>query len=212
MKPTDPRPPAHTPPGHGAAHHGHHHHSADEMHNEDVAHEHSDINVRAILMFTGGLAAVTALVFVLMWGLFNGLERYAASNDPQLSPVAQQGGQLPPEPRLLTNEPEQLRRTREAENKLLQNYGWADQAAGVAHISIEDAKKKIVERGLPVRPGDTLDTRFGTNAPAMGEASGGRMLGAPMGEQRAIAPKLQPGASEDPRPGAARPPASGRGH
>ena len=208
MKPTEPLPPhgspkasaRQAPPSHddairvtarGDAHGGHHSHGADEMHNADVAHEHSDINVRSILMFLGGLVVVAVAVAVLMWGMFIGLERYAVSTDPQLSPVAQPGGQLPPEPRLLTNEPQQLQKTRDAEMKALHGYGWTDQAAGVAHMPIEEAKKLILQRGVPVRAGQPVNPRLGTNAPSMGESSGGRVLGPPAAPQGAIAPGPQ---------------------
>ena len=40
MKPTDASP-------------AHHHHAPEEMHNEDVAHEHSDINIRAVVWLRG---------------------------------------------------------------------------------------------------------------------------------------------------------------
>lgn len=171
MQPTN-RPP-HAAPGRQS----HGHHDPSDMHNEDVAHEHSDINIRAVLGFATGLALVTGVVFVLIWAVFTGLERYAASNDPQLSPLAAPAGQMPPEPRLLTNEPARLADVRAEESKRLHSYGWADQAAGVAHIPIEDAMKKIAERGLPTRAGAPADPRLGTMAPAMGESSGGRVLG-----------------------------------
>jgi hypothetical protein len=189
MKPTSSHPPA-APARHG-------HHDPAELDNADVDHEHSDINIRAVLGFALGLAIVTGVVFLLMWGLFVGLENNAASRDPQLSPHAVPAGQLPPEPRLLTNEPVVLRDMRDKETATLQGYGWVDQGAGVARIPIEEAKKKIVERGLPSRADAVSDPRFGTSAPAMGESSAGRVLGsrAPQGPQQpASAPAPQPAA------------------
>jgi hypothetical protein len=159
----------------GAAAHGHH--DPAEMHNEDVAHEHSDINIRAVLGFAAGLVVVTMVVYLLMWGLFVGLEHNAASNDPQLSPLSVPAGQEPAGVRLLTNEPAALREMREAEAKQLDGYGWVNQAAGVAHMPIAEAKKKLLERGLPSRAGEPVDARLGTSAPALGESSGGRILG-----------------------------------
>ncbi len=46
MKPTDPPPPREQASGHAPDAHGH---EADELHNEGVAHEHSDVNLRAIV-------------------------------------------------------------------------------------------------------------------------------------------------------------------
>lgn len=175
MKPTN-APPPETP---GEYHAHGRHHSPDEMHSAGVEHEHSDINIRAVLGFATGLAVVVGVVCLIVWGIFVGLERYAASNDPLVSPLAAQPGQLPPEPRLLTNEPARLSEVRGEEASRLQGYGWVDQGAGVAHIPIEEAMKKIVERGLPTRAEAPANPRLGTMAPAMGESSSGRVLGDP---------------------------------
>ena len=146
----------------------------DPLHNEDVAHEHSDINVRAILMFLVGLAGVTALAAAAMWGVFVVLENQAADNDPQLSPLSQPAGQQPPEPRLQTNEPAALDEVRSAEQKTLQGYGWVDQPAGVARVPIGEAKKLLLQRGVATRTGEPLDPRLGTRRSAMSDASSGR--------------------------------------
>ena len=179
MKPTDsPHRPGHGP-GHVGHGHGGHGHADPRQHgsldNVDVAHEHGDINVRAILMFLVGFAVISAVVFLLMWGTFVGLDRMAAANDPQVSPVALPAGQLPPEPRLLTNEPAQLRTFREEEARMLS--GGTDPRTGATMIPIEEAKKRLLQQGLPVRQGATADPLLGTRAPARGESSSGRMLG-----------------------------------
>lgn len=150
--------------------------AADTHDNELVDHEHSDINVRTVLMFGGVLVIVTVVCQVLMWVLFGVLERQAAANDPQLSPLAIPAGKLPPEPQLQTNEPAGLAKFRAAEAKMLEGYGWVDQPLGVARMPIGEAKKLILERGLPVRAGAPVDPGLGTHAPAMGEASGGRNI------------------------------------
>ena len=36
--------------------------------------------------------------------------------------------------------------------RTLEGYGWVDQPGGVARIPIEEAKKLLFERGLPVAP------------------------------------------------------------
>jgi len=155
-------------------------HGAGDPHdNEQVDHEHSDINVRTVLVFGAGLIVVTVVCQVLVWVLFGVLERQAASNDPQVSPLALPAGQLPPEPQLQTNEPGGLAKFRAKEADALNGYGWVDQQLGVARMPIGEAKKLILQRGLAVRQGEALDPRIGTHAPAMGEASGGRVLWLP---------------------------------
>ena len=153
----------------------HHHHTAEELDNEDVAHEHRDVNIGGILAFGGGMVAVTAAAFISMSVLFGVLDRQAAANDPQVSPLAVPAGQLPPLPRLQLDEPGGLAKFRAGEAKTLENYGWVDQQGGVARIPIEEAKKKLLEHGLPTRASPT-EPYVGTHAPAMAESSGGRTI------------------------------------
>jgi hypothetical protein len=169
------------------------------LHNAEVAHEHGDINVRSVIAFLVGLAVVMIVSMALMWGVFEVLERMAAANDPQISPVAIPAGQLPPEPRLLTNEPEQLQKTRDAELKAL--MGGKDEKTGATRMSIDEAKKRLIEQGLPTRAGAPVDGRLGTYAPAFGESSGGRRLGSEKTMAQPTATQPQPGA----QPAAAQP-------
>ena len=67
MKPTDP------PPPRGSARPGAadpHHSSPEELHNEGVAHEHSDVDVRSILGFGAVVAVVTVVCALIVWGVF----------------------------------------------------------------------------------------------------------------------------------------------
>lgn len=198
-----------TSPGHGAPHY---HHPPEEMHNEGVAHETSDVHVKAIVAFAGIIAAVTIVSAVIVWGLFNVLESQAAARDPKMSPLAVPATQMPrsttaspffggaQQPQLVTNEPAVLRTLRQSEDKSLHEYGWVDQKTGVAHVPIDQAKKLLAERGLPARPGGA-DPALGTHAPAFGESTGGRSI--PTGERPAAAPQA-------PEEKPAQPP-SGRG-
>jgi hypothetical protein len=171
----------------------HHHYSDAELHNQDVAHEEGDVNIRAVLTFAVGIAVVVALAAGLMGIMFRVLSNQAAARDPQVSPHALPSGQRPPEPNLLTNEPAGLRRFHEEEARSLEGYGWVDQSAGVARVPIEQAKKLLVERGLPVREGGAVqDPAAGTHAPAYGEASGGRAIPIPKAPAAAQQPAAPP--------------------
>ena len=170
-----------SPPPHGSGGH-------DPLHNPEVAHEHSDVNVRTILLYGLGLFVVGVVVHVLMWMLFVVFERQAAANDPQTSPLAAPATQMPRTtvaspyfgtaagPQLLTNEPAVLQKQRAIEQEQLQGGAWVDQKAGIARIPIEEAKKLLLQRGLPVRQDGPADPALGTNAAAAGEASGGRTV------------------------------------
>lgn len=176
------------------------------VHNEDVAHEHSDIDVRGILLFASSIVATGVVSAVLMWLLFGYFDKQATRNDPQLSPLAMPASQMPKtttetpffgnavRPQLLTNEPLVLDRQRKGEDKQLGHYGWIDEKTGVARMPIAEAKKLIIQRGLPVRAGDPIDPRLGTHAPATGESSSGRTITAP----RAGVPAVHEGGAPKP--------------
>ena len=192
--------------------HAGHHHTQDEMHNIDVAHEHADIDISAIVSAAIGLAAVAAVAFVLMGGLFRLLEGQARKNDPVVSPLAAQPTEMPrhiagpepfstaPGPRLLTNEPSVLRQQRSAEESQLSGYGWVNEQAGVARMPIAEAKKLLAERGLPARANGVSDPSLGTVRPSTAESSSGRTAdGVPRG---AGLPQMQSApAQEAPQPG-----------
>jgi hypothetical protein len=180
------------------------HHDPSELHNDDVAHEHSDINIRAVIMSTVVIVVVCVATAALMYVLFWYLEREAQARDPRMSPLAAQPTQMPPdtmgsplfggapEPRLLTDEPRNLQQERERATGVLQGYGWVDEKGGVARIPIEEAKKLIVERGLPVRPDPVQDPFVGSRRPARGESSSGRVITNPPSTEPATAMPAPP--------------------
>jgi hypothetical protein len=151
------------PPAHAASHH-HDDHLYDQadLHNEDVAHEHSDVNIRAILGSGIGLFAVVGVCALVILGLMRFLESQAAANDSVMSPLAQPAGQLPPEPRLLTDEPQNLQRFRDS---------LAERLKG-----IDEGKKQFLQNSLPVRADAPADPWMGTHSPSGGESSSGRTI------------------------------------
>lgn len=161
------------PPAHA---HDDHLYDDEFLHNEDVAHEHTDVNVRQLLVWTGILTATCLVSAVIVWGLFGVFEDMAASNDAQVSPLAVPRGQEPPQPRLLTNEPIVLQKLRKTEAATLGEYGWVDQKAGIARIPIAEAKKKLLHDGLTVRAGAPADPSLGTRSATRGESSSGRAI------------------------------------
>jgi hypothetical protein len=120
-------------------------------HNPDVAHEHSDVNVRAILWFCAGLIVVAVVIHVAIWGLFELFETRTEAADPAPARLAAPAGQLPPSPRLQTRPVNDLKSMRLDEDTMLSAEGPIDGQEGVYRIPIERAKRLIVERGLPVR-------------------------------------------------------------
>ena len=155
-----------------------HHYTDEEMHNEDVAHEHGDANIRTIIGFGIAILVLVALSSALMYGMFVVFEKQAAARDPQVSPFATPNAS-PRGPGLLTNEPQHLQQFQREEQGKLSTYGWVNQSQGLAQVPIDAAKKLVVQHGLPVRAGAPDDKTLGTNAPAFGESSGGRGIPVP---------------------------------
>ena len=210
----------------GVPHRHHEPGDLDPLHNEDVDHEHQDVDIRAVIGSAVVLTVVVVVSMGLMWGLFRALEYQAQANDPEVSPLARPGVEMPRTtqgspyfnpgvggPQLMVNEPMNLAKQREEEQKRLHGYGWVNQGAGVAFMPIDEAKKLIRERGLPVREGSGVAPALGSRVPSRGEASGGRMM--VIGGEPANAPGVPPAAphsSETPKSGAptAKPQGNGK--
>ena len=152
-----------------------HAHPHGELHNPDTAHEAADISMRGIVSFVILLAVVTLAIQGAMYGVFRVFDRMEAASDPDVSPLATPANQAPADPRLQTTPWADLKTLRAQESSYLHGYGWVDQPAGVAHISIDRAKELLLQKGLPVRPG-SVDPTEGTSFAATGESSGGRNL------------------------------------
>jgi hypothetical protein len=126
--------------------------SGEHTDNPAVHHEESDVNIRAILGFAGGLLVFAIVIHVAMWGLFRLFEAQSSHQEQPTYPLAaKQEQRLPPEPRLQINPKQDLADLRTAEETTLTTYGWVDRNAGVVRIPIEQAMKLVIERGLPAR-------------------------------------------------------------
>jgi hypothetical protein len=117
---------------------------------ESAGHERSDVGIGPIAMLVTGLAVLTIVALLAMWGLF----RYFAAREAKTlappSPMAE-SRQLPPAPRLQVIPERDLQQLRKDEDKFLNSYDWVSREAGVVRIPIDRAMDLVVERGLPVR-------------------------------------------------------------
>lgn len=114
-------------------------------------HEKRDMSVRMVSYFFVALFTLLAFTLLLMWGAFDYLAAWQARNDTPPPPLADTRPQQPPAPRLQVNPPAELSAMRAQEDNQLNSYGWIQPEAGVVHIPIEQAKRLLLERGLPVR-------------------------------------------------------------
>ena len=119
----------------------------------DVHHETSDVDLRGLLRFVGGLVAAAVVIPALVGLLFVYFARREARPVSLEFPLAAtEQNRVPPEPRLQTSPREDLQNLREREDMVLKSYGWVDRNAGIVRIPIEEAMKLTVQRGLPTRP------------------------------------------------------------
>src|SRR6266536_2413576 len=107
----------------------------------EAGHETSDVSIGGIVKFGIGLAAVTIVIYVAVWGFFRLLEKRERRQDQveAVSPMVSASLRLTPPLRM-----------RAREDAVLTTYGWVDRNAGVARIPIARAIDLLVERGLPV--------------------------------------------------------------
>jgi hypothetical protein len=116
-------------------------------HPPGLGHEHSDVNVRPIVIAGVGLTLVLLVVAALMLGLYDLFAAREARRSPPANPLAAaEGPRLPPEPRLQVHPVKDLRELREAENSILEHYGWVDKNAGIVRIPIARAIDLLAAR------------------------------------------------------------------
>jgi hypothetical protein len=99
-----------------------------------------ELNLRAILGFSGGVIAVTLLALVIMWWMSDSFKRQEQAKDPMPSPLAEaQLDPIPPGPRLQATPPRDMDELRKRDREALTTYGWVDKSAGVARIPVDRA-------------------------------------------------------------------------
>ena len=141
--------------------------------NPDVAHEESDVAVKPLLWFVGGLTAFTIVVCVVVLLMFIYFQRREESQELEASPLARRGEErLPPEPRLqlapgfgvktddgqehkldYTAKTERVPQpqseylvVRDEWRRELEDYGWADQQAGIVRVPVDKAIQLYLQR------------------------------------------------------------------
>ena len=121
-----------------------------------------DLNVWAVVKFAIGLLVLGIVSYVVLYGLLKLFEHQeVASQAP--APRMQRGpaDRLPPPPRLqmmpgnpsdFTTPDAEMRAMLAEQNKTLNSYGWVNKDAGVVRISIDEAMKLVIQKGLPAKP------------------------------------------------------------
>jgi hypothetical protein len=137
-------------------HHGKH---------ESAAFEPQDMKSSGVYTFLVVLAVVGILVAVFITVSYDLANKYVASHQPAMSPMAAQM-KLDPDtrkihkadveqfsqPRLETNERVEINDFRLREEQALNGYSWVNQPAGQLRIPIDRAMELVAQRGLPTTP------------------------------------------------------------
>jgi len=147
-------------------------HSNNKHDNDSVGHEGSTVQVGGIAGFIIGLTVSVVFIAWLITAVLNSFEgrEKKAELESRPSPFAAERAKLPPEPRLQLapnseeqidkKEPpdlkkqhplEEMKELRESWDHQLKSYSWVDEPAGVVRIPIDEAKKLLLQRGLPTR-------------------------------------------------------------
>jgi hypothetical protein len=141
------------------------------LRNPSVRHETSDVDTKVIIRFVAALAGGIAVVMLAMWGLFVFFWHQETARKKPTYPLAAQERQqtsvadrLPPSPRIEglgqtrpehsagRNEFGTARELIEAQEAILNSYGWANSERTAARIPIEEAIKRLSKPGaLPAR-------------------------------------------------------------
>jgi hypothetical protein len=148
----------------------HFHYADDDLVNPETHHEESDVNVKALLWFVVIFIVLSVVTHFALHLYYKGLSRVEKGKAPapltQLqrpsdADIPQGQPLLQPFPRPVEREVPidpyrdtpvtDLVNMRRAEKQALESYGWVDQQKGVVRIPIAEAKRLVVERGLPVQ-------------------------------------------------------------
>jgi hypothetical protein len=108
-----------------------------------------DVNVRAVTKFGLGLTGGIILAAFLMWFLFDQFATREVRRSPQPERMEASNPQKePPEPRLQTDPPMELKEFRAGEEAILNNYGWIDPEKGIVRIPVSRAMELVAKEGL----------------------------------------------------------------
>jgi hypothetical protein len=107
-----------------------------------------DANTGAVLGFLALLFLILAATLLGVWLLF----RYFDVAERQPIPGSSFAGvrQVPLGPELQVNPHEDLLKTYDEQQQLLENYSWEDRNSGAVRLPIERAMDLLVQKGLPV--------------------------------------------------------------
>lgn len=120
-------------------------------HEMPTGHETVDASVRGIIYTGIGLAISTAIIIMIVYGIFQYLAEHPVTTAPS-NPMAETDRQeFPPAPRIQEHPAVELQDLHTQEDQILNTYGWTDKPAGIVRIPLDRAMELQMERGFPTR-------------------------------------------------------------
>jgi hypothetical protein len=125
----------------------------------DVRYERQDARLKYVVWFSVIFVAVLVAGHITLFVLFTGIrnaQEAAEQKADRLPPIARGNRPEFPEhlqvireqtgaPPLQTNDRQEMKELRDAEDAVLNSYGWSDPAKGTVHIPINEALKLIAD-------------------------------------------------------------------
>ena len=118
--------------------------------NDDVMYEARDVDASILGWVAIGLI-VSAFVISFFVKLSHSYFTRTEFGSKQPVTLVKEVPRRPALPALQVSPPEELQQLRKAEEQVLNSYGWVDRKAGVVRIPVDEAMKKVLEKGLPPR-------------------------------------------------------------
>jgi hypothetical protein len=116
-----------------------------------IRYEGSDADTGGIVRIGLIVAAVVLATVFLLRPVLSFLGARQAGFDAPPAPMAVEGDQRAPEPRLQEHPFDDVAKQRAADRPFLEEYAWVDEKAGTVRIPIDEALKIVARRGLPAR-------------------------------------------------------------
>lgn len=119
-----------------------------ELVNHDVMYEARDVDASIFAWVAVGVFVAAFAIYgivKLSYGYFSRAEFRAA----QPVTLIKEAPKPPTMPQLQVSPARELDQLRRSEEQVLNSYGWVDRQNGVVRIPIEEAMKKVLEKGLP---------------------------------------------------------------
>lgn len=107
-----------------------------------------DILLKPVVFFVVALAVVTIATVIAMGIYFRVMDDRAWKAEADI-PAAARERVLPPAPRLLVDEPMELKAYLENARSILESYAVLDEDEGIVRLPVDVALDLVVEQGLP---------------------------------------------------------------